>query len=203
LTQTPSSGDIIVTWNRICGGDSAARQFTARGLPVIVAENASWGNDFLGGHWYTLARDYHNRAGMFPVGDNERWDSLGVDFPAWRTEGETVLLAQRGLGAGMPHGWADRIAAEHGARIRRHPGKRTGKPLAEDLAQCGKAITWGSGAAIKALMMGIPVQSYMPGWIGEQDNTDAGRLAMLRRLAWAQWTVAEIRMGEPFARLLA
>lgn len=198
----PADGDVFVTWNRIVGGDIAARRFSARGLPVIVAENASWGNDFLGQHWYTLARDYHNTAGMFPVGGNERWDSLGVELPAWRTEGETVLLAQRGLGTGMPQGWTERVAAEHGARIRRHPGRFAGTPLEVDLARCGKVVTWGSGAAIKALLMGIPVQSYMPQWIGEQNNTDAGRLSMFRRLAWAQWTVDEIRHGEPFARLL-
>jgi hypothetical protein len=64
-------------------------------------------------------------------------------------------------------------------------------------------VTWGSGAAIKALQWGIPVVSEMPDWIGEQDNTDAGRLEMFRRLAWAQWTMEEIAHGEPFARLLA
>ncbi len=42
----------------------------------------------------------------------------------------------------------------------------------------------------------------MPHWIGEQDNTDAGRLAMFRRLAWAQFRMAEIESGEAFARML-
>ena len=75
-------------------------------------------------------------------------------------------------------------------------------PLADDLKQCGKVVTWGSGAAIQALMMGIPVISEMPDWIGKQDNTEAGRLDMLRRLAWAQWRLPEIASGEPFVRLL-
>jgi hypothetical protein len=198
----PKDGDLLLTWNRIGMGDTAARRFTNAGCPVIVAENASWGNDFLGERWYTLARNYHNTAGMFPIGVKNRWDSLGVDLPAWRTGGETVLLAQRGIGAGIPQGWTERAAAEHGARIRRHPGTREAIPLESDLANAGKVVTWGSGAAIKALLMGIPVQSYMPQWIGEQNNTDAGRLSMFRRLAWAQWTVDEIRHGEPFARLL-
>ena len=52
-------------------------------------------------------------------------------------------------------------------------------------------------------MWGIPALSEMPHWIGEQDNTEAGRLAMFRRLAWAQWTHEEIADGEAFARLLA
>jgi hypothetical protein len=42
----------------------------------------------------------------------------------------------------------------------------------------------------------------MPGWIAEQDNTDAGRLAMLRTLAWAQWRLSEIESGEAFERLI-
>jgi hypothetical protein len=55
---------------------------------------------------------------------------------------------------------------------------------------------------VQALMLGIPVESHMPGWIAEQNNTDAGRLAMFRRLAWAQWRLEELRTGEPFARML-
>ena len=51
-------------------------------------------------------------------------------------------------------------------------------------------------------MWGIPVESHMPNWIGAQDNTEAGRLAMFRRLAWAQWQLSEIATGEPFRRLL-
>lgn len=59
-----------------------------------------------------------------------------------------------------------------------------------------------SGAALQALLWGIPVASEMPDWIGAQDNTDAGRLAMFRRLAWAQWTLEEISDGLPFRSLL-
>lgn len=194
-------GDIFVTWNRISGADAAGRQFEAAGLPVLVTENATWGNDFAGRRWYTIARGHHNTAGRFPVGGPERWDSLGVDLAPWRTQGETVILPQRGIGpagVAMPRGWGQQFKG----RIRLHPGQRPCVPLEQDLAKVGKAITWGSGAAVKALMWGIPVESHMPDWIAEQDNTVAGRLAMFRRLAWAQWTLEEIATGEPFRRLL-
>ena len=102
----------------------------------------------------------------------------------------------------MPGGWQIKALKKHGGRIRKHPGTRACTPLEHDLRKCGRVITWGSGAAIKAMMWGIPVISDMPNWIGEQDNTDAGRLAMFRRLAWAQWTLDEIASGEPFDRLL-
>lgn len=172
---------------------------------MLVAENATWGNEFAGRRWYTLARNRHNTAGMFPVGGNERWDRLGVEPAAWRTSGETVILAQRGIGSDptrMPMGWPQRAQARHGGRIRSHPGRGVAKPLEDDLAHAGKVVTWGSGAAIHALLMGIPVVSEMTNWIGEQDNTELGRLEMLRRLAWAQWELAEIESGEPMARLL-
>jgi hypothetical protein len=201
VTLDPQPNDVLVTWNRIGPGEQSARAFEARGLPVIVAENATWGNDFAGRQWLTLARNRHNTAGRFPVDGPERWDALGIELEPWRTEGETVVLPQRGLGSppvAMPRDWLHSVAG----RIRMHPGMHRAKDLREDLAAAGKVVTWGSGAAVKALMWGIPVESYMPGWVAEQDNTDAGRRAMLRRLAWAQWTPDEIQSGEVFERLI-
>jgi hypothetical protein len=168
---------------------------------VIVTENATWGNDFAGKSWYTLARNYHNVSGMYPVGGPERWDELGVQLDPFRTSGETIILASRGIGPAayrMPRDWPQRQQG----RIRAHPGRGEGRPLHEDLANCGRVITWGSGAAVKALMWGIPVESRQPDWIAAQNNSVAGRLQMFRTLAWAQWTHEEIASGEPFARLL-
>lgn len=195
-------GDLLVTWNRIGRADELAQ----RSERVIVAENAAWGNGFLGDSWLTLARDRHNTVGMFPAGGPERWDSLGVELEPWRTEGETVILPQRGIGSpptAMPRDWINGAYSRFGGRVRHHPGLRPAKPLRDDLARCGRVVTWGSGAAIQALMWGIPVVSEMPDWIGAQDNTDAGRLEMFRRLAWAQWTLDEIASGETFERLLS
>jgi len=201
----PLRGDILVTWNRCGIGAKSASVFESKGLPVLVTENASWGNDFAGDRWYTLARTRHNTTGMFPIGDDDRWDSMGIELPKWRTEGETVIIAQRGIGSpptASPLRWADKINETTRWRIRRHPGMKPAIPLEDDLAQCGRVITWGSGAAIKALLMGIPVTSYMPKWVGEQDNTDAGRLEMFRRLAWCQFRLSELESGYAFARML-
>lgn len=206
VTTRPGERDILVTWNRIGAGKLAALAFESRGRPVLVTENAAWGNDFGFGHWYTVARRFHNTAGMFPIGSHDRWDDMGIDLLPWRTGGETVILPQRGIGppeVAMPLDWAQRVKASTGARIRPHPGTGRCIPLDRDLDKAGHVITWGSGAAIKALMLGIRVTSHMPNWIGEQDNTDEGRLAMFRRLAHAQWRLSEIETGEPFKRLLA
>lgn len=138
---------------------------------------------------------------MIEVGPAERWDSLGVELAPWRDGGETVGLPQRGIGpagVAMPRTWVPPGCD----RIRRHPGVNPCKPLDDDLADAGKVVTWGSGAAIKALMLGIKVESHMPKWCGEQDNTDEGRLNMLRRLSWAQWRLSEIEAGDPFRWLL-
>lgn len=194
--------DLFCTWNRVGDADHIAKQFEAAGKPVIVAENASWGNEFLGGKWHSLALGKHNTAGCFPVGDNTRWDSLGVKLAPWRTEGETVILGQRGIGAyGMPRDWPSTV--KHLGRYRPHPGRMTGEPLQHDLRNCKKVITWGSGAAVKALMWGIKVESHYPQWVARQGNCDESRLEMFRRLAWAQWELKEIATGEPFRRLLA
>lgn len=205
VTLEPGPQDALITWNRIGIGNAAAKAFEAAGRPVLVTENATWGNDFAGHRWYHIARNRHNTAGMFPIGGPERWDSLGVKLAPWRTEGETVILAQRGIGApptSMPRDWPNQAKIRHGGRIRQHPGKTSAKALEADLAKAGRVVTWGSGAAIQALLWGIPVVSEMPNWIGEQSNTTEMRLEMFRRLAWAQWSHTEIAEGVPFRVLL-
>lgn len=202
----PKIGDIFVTWNRIGASDAVARSFESKGCAVIVVENASWGNDFIGDRWYHISKKYHNVNGAFYIGDDERWDSIGVELSDWRDSGETVILMQRGIGprkTRMPPYFRNYLKKNYpGIRIRQHPGTKKAISLDDDLSNAGKVITWGSGAAIKALMMGIKVESHMPNWIGEQDNTDEGRLAMFRRLSWAQWRLSEIDSGTPFMNLL-
>lgn len=201
--------DLFVSWNRHVDGAQAADRFASSGCAVLVTENATWGNTFAGQHWYTVARDYHNLAGAFPIGGAERWDALGVELDPFRAPniGDQVVLASRGIGP-IAHrqgrGWPEWAARCYSARIRHHPGKAgTIEALRNDLAGAWRVITWGSGAAVVALMWGIPVASYMPHWIAEQDNTEAGRLTMFRRLAWAQWRLNEIASGEPIERLLS
>lgn len=203
---TPASEDrcdVLVIWNRRVHDNTLATECERRGGAVLVAENAAWGNEFAGQRWYSLARGFHNVQGMFPVGGSERWDALGVELSPWREPGgEIVGLPQRGIGPpqyAMPRYWIPPGCT----RIRPHPGIRACKPLQDDLAKASKVVTWGSGAAIKALMWGIAVESHMPQWVAEQDNKDEGRISMFRRLAWAQVTLPEIESGEAFSRALS
>lgn len=204
VSENPSPGDILITWNLPLDVRIVKDRYTN----VLVVENASWGNDFLGERWRHIALRKHNTARRFPVGDASRWDSLGVQLPPFREQGETVILAQRGIGPpgiAMPKDWLDKVKTLYPrARIRQHPGRVAidENPLEQDLKTARKVVTWGSGAAVKALLLGCHVESHMPKWIAEQDNTIAGRLAMFRRLAWAQWRFSEIEAGDPFRWLL-
>lgn len=143
----------------------------------------------------------------------------------WRADGtEIVVLAQRGIGCpgvAEPRGWAHqtadilRVRTERPVRIRQHPGERgmaTATPLEHDLRNAWACVTWGSGAALKALLMGVPVFHGLKRWIGAPaalpwtDDLErpfrGDRLPMFERLAWAIWSLEEIQSGEPFRHLL-
>lgn len=211
--RDPRPGDALLIWNRYGHYHAEANRFEAAGATVFVAENGYLGKDFAGGDWFALAKGHHNGAGQWFNGGPERWDSLGVELSPWRTGGdEAVVLPQRGIGEpgiAMPRSWP---AAAYG-RVRAHPGTRPCQPLSDDLARARYVVTWGSGAALKALVLGVPVFHAFPCWIGaeaslpidqikaEPKRNDADRLSMFRRMAWAQWTLDEIATGEPFVLL--
>jgi hypothetical protein len=149
---------------------------------------------------------------------------VDVELKPWREKGDHILvLPQRGVGppgVAMPQGWADRTrkilkrTTKRPIHVRPHPG-RNPCPLEPDLKNCWAAVTWGSGAGIKAICAGIPVFYEFPAWIGgsaarpyckesiDIENPYTGnRDPMLLSLSWAQWTVHEIAEGTPFKLLL-
>lgn len=216
VLDKPKPDDVLVIWNRYGRFDAAARRFEAAGARVIVAENGYLGKDWRGETWYSLALNHHAGAGRWREGGPERWDSLGVELAPWRTAGtETLVLGQRGIGEpgiASPPRWAEQTQKRIGGRIRAHPGVKDARPLEHDLANARCVATWASGAALKALLAGVPVWYAMPKWIGagacgrlQEFNSQpvhGDRLAMFRRLAWAIWRLEEIRTGEAFRWLL-
>lgn len=116
----------------------------------------------------------------------------------------------------MPADWAfhaSRALRGHEYRVRAHPGQKSCKPLDDDLANASAVATWGSGAALKALLWGIPCFHGFRRWIGAGASTflqDANpnapqrpdRLETFRRVASAMWRVSEIESGEAFSQLL-
>lgn len=205
----PKPSDVLVIWNRYGRFDEEAKRFERSGAKVWVTENGWLGKDWNGGEWFALSEGHHAGAGKWKE-RGDRWDAWGVRLSPWRHGTETVILAQRGIGEpgiASPVGWAENTQRRIGGRIRQHPGKHQG-PIEPDLANAEKVVTWNSGAALKALMCGVPVWHDFPKWIGASAASRIGdplvrddekRLAMFRRLAWAMWTLDEIRTGEPFA----
>lgn len=222
VKRRPEPGDVLLLWNRRNSEEQYASYYERAGGTVLVAENGympAWG-----GKTYALALGHHNGAGSWPVGGPERFASSGVELCPWRPAGKHLLiLAQRGIGekgVAMPPAWSHAAFSSlphltrRQVRLRRHPGPAKTEPY-DELAGAHAAITWGSGAAIKALAAGYPVFTSFPRWIGaaaalpldgadlEAPLMDDGkRLAMFERLAWAQHSMAEIISGEAFAWLL-
>ena len=232
----PKPGDLVVVWNRYGNYETEALRFEAAGAAVIVMENGYLGHredEFRklfsanGEQLYAMALDHHNGAGRWHVGEPGRWREQGIEVKPWRADGEHVLvLPQRGIGppgVAMPAGWSEKTFARLRAMTKRkvvvrgHPGNApTVAPLERDLEGCWCAVTWGSGAGLKAICAACPCSIDFAKWIGEpaamalQDadiewprDSDQAREYMLDRLAWAQFTVSEISTGEPFKRLMA
>lgn len=219
----PRPGDLLLIWNRYGGYHEEAQHFERAGARVLVTENGYLGKAWRGGEWFALAQGHHAGAGRWHEGGPERWDGWQVEMAPFRHGGsEVVILGQRGIGepgVRSPDRWAEgmlSITGTAGHRIRPHPGQGPAVPLAEDLADARCVYTWHSGAALQALMLGVPVWYCFPLWIGGRGgapwdqmgrvdaNRDEGaRLAMFRRLAWAQWTLDEIKTGEAIRCVLA
>ena len=217
----PEPGDVLVTWNRNRHNDEHAKRYERAGARVIIAENGYVGRDNNDHILFAMALSHHAGAGTWKEGPEDRWAPLGIEMQPWRTKGkEIVILPQRGIGEpgiAMPQGWAEDVAnrlrqqTSRPVRIRPHPGKDKTDP-GPDLKNAWAAVTWASGAGIKAILAGVPVFHEMPTWIGglaaryginDVENPYLGdRIPMLRRLAWSQWTLEEVRRGDPFRWLL-
>lgn len=208
----PEPDDVLVIWNRYGEFDATAKRFEKRGAAVVVAENGYLRQS---GKWFALAKSHHSGAGEWPVGGPERWDGFGIELQPWREGSELVILGQRGIGEpgiAAPRGWAEATQRRLGGRVRPHPGAHEpAVSLEHDLRKASAVATWHSAAALQALIMGVPVFCGFPRWIGMSAVTPLSeypnrrtvdRLAMFRRLAWAQWRLEEIRSGEAFRWLL-
>ena len=224
LHYKPNPGDVLLIWNRMGNHHNVACQWEAKGGTVLVAENGWIGRDKDDVRYYALCRGHHNGAGTWHVGDEDRWAKLNIPLQPWREGGsKVVILPQRGIGEpgiAMARDWPDQTlhALRHYHRkvvIRKHPGNHVMQdkhPIETDLKDVWAVCTWASGSAIKAIVAGIPAFYGLKKWIGapaakpgfdDLDNPFLGdRLPMLKRLAWAQWSLEELSTGEPFRWLL-
>ena len=173
-------------------------------------------------HYYAVSDGFHNDASRVKEGAPERWARLGVELKPWRADGEHILVApNRSFGVPertMHPDWAQRTAGrlakqtKRPVRIREHPGNNAPRrPLSEDLKGCWAVYVWSSSVAVHALAAGIPTFIEAPFQIvkgaSASGPVDAPvmpeRLPHFERLAWGQFTCAELESGEPFRRLIA
>jgi|ERR1051325_8533258 hypothetical protein len=211
----PQIGDVLLIWNRTGAGEVTAQRFEAAGCKVLCCENGYLGKEFIGRRWYAISYNYHNGAGAWPAGDKWRWNNWNVELQPFKCSGsELVILPQRSIGCSgvaMPRGWEYEASKRVKGRIRPHPGIHPAISLEDDLKNAYAVYTWGSGAALKALLLGVPVYFDMPNWIGalaganlgdNPNRNDNKRLEMFQRLAWAMWSLEEIEDGSAFQVLL-
>jgi len=222
--------DVVVTWNlnpRYRGPAMAAKNIGAR---LIVAENGYIQKYHDLEPYYALARDGHNGAGFWYVGAEDRWAKLEQPLYKWQDnpKGHILIADQRGIGSDImrcPPIFADnivhkikRIFAKHDKRnipeirIRTHPGRHLPKnTLAEDLRGARAVVTWASNVANVAVQVGLPTFRIAPYHVNEAvlDNLDhlidpphTDRIEAFKKLAWAQWSLAEIQDGTAFKNLL-
>lgn len=218
----PGPADLLLIWNRYGDGARLALHYERHGATVVVAENGYLGRDWRSQVWYQLALGWNNGAGQWAVGDPSRARVFAADLRPWcNHDGYALVLAQRGIGSppvAQPAGWHQRAAAQlerlgHRVVIRGHPGRhQENASLYAQFDDAAFAVTWGSGAGIKALLHGVPVYHGMERWIGAPaarpfakmlgEPFRGDRSEFLTRLAWAQWSVEEIGSGHAFRHLL-
>lgn len=217
---SPAKNNALLIWNRYGIVDREARRYEAAGGMVFVAENGYLGRDYQGRGCYALSVGLHNGAGYAPTGDEARQAEWGFRPLPWRADGDHVLvLPARGIGVApvaQPADWLARTLRDlqqrtrRPVRVRLHPGEQGDhRSLYQDLERAWCCVTWGSGAALKALMQGVPVFHGLPHWIGAaaalplaggdlEKPFTGDRGPLLRRLAWSMWNLEEIARGDPF-----
>lgn len=219
----------FVCWNRYFENHDACGRLEAAGGAVVVAEN---GYLLPGGgsphhqpirEWFALARNYHNDEAEVEYGGPSRWESLGIEMKPWREDGGHILVCpNRSFGTPgryMPIHWGDEVAArlrrvtKREVRVRPHPGNAApARPLAADLEGAWATVIWTSSAGVHSLLAGVPVISEAAHWIAKSVAGESiaqieappmrERLPAFRRLAWANWSLAEIQSGEALGYVL-
>lgn len=202
--QTERFDAVIVVGLRGRGGAVLA-DYTAAGVPVLVIDLGYMARDA----YYQIGLGGLNRVPEFAC-PADRFNALGLTVHArgGDPEGYVLVLGQmpgdaaHGLDEPALRAWADAMREQYpGARYRPHP--LSGEPVDGSLAAALKGarlvVTLNSNAGHESLLAGVPVIAHAPAayaaLAGPNLPTVAERRAYFERLAYAQWTLAEMADG--------
>ncbi len=223
LKPTPayprSDDDFVVSW-----GDKIHYQASdAQHLILECGYINGTGRNYTENRLRFISTSWNRRHGLsdwiWPdEADGERWGALGIELRPWRQDGEYVLLLEQHAGdkaapdvVRFRQDIADECERRHWTlRVRHHPHNyRNECPLDEDLADATLAITWCSTAAVEAVIAGVPTYTLGPGSIAapvtrhllEHGPFIGDRSEWANRLAYRQWTVAELADGSAWPHI--
>lgn len=219
--EEPRCDDALFIWHLFPRNLQEAQRFFFAGAKVFVVENGHLGNH-LGLRWVSMSLSWPN--GRYPSHlGRERRSYYGLNLEPWRCDSTEVL----GLGQLLyqnanytnidywpkfpPRGW-DHTLYRICDRVRLHPahyrnmGEAHPVSLRDDLYNAKAVVTWCSTAALKAMVMGIPVFYGYNNWIGRHGGTHIShanfndpqhgdRDTCFDHVFASMWTVDEIRSG--------
>jgi hypothetical protein len=213
--RCPKPDDLLLVWNRTRAFDPIAEIYERR-VPACWSPRTATSP----GRRREILRaraGRHNGAGRWFVGDEPRFE---IAEQPWRTSGSRCWSCPSAESASAaspcrPTGRPRRSigSPDHRSRARPAPSPRpSASTRAARFRDIWCAVTWGSGAAIKALQAGIPVFYDFDRWIGGlaaarlvrdlESCQTPDRRTLWTRISWAQWTLDEIASGEALDRLL-
>lgn len=146
----------------------------------------------------------------------DRAQSWTHKLKPWRsTPGNYILLLGQVEGDASTRGvdlgeyYRRILATDYGLPVRYRPHplyEEQSCSLAEDLQNAHMAVTWNSNAAVEAVLSGVPTIIEDEGSMAypmryREDNPCPDRWQWLCDLAYAQWTLDEIRSGEAWQHL--
>lgn len=203
--------DLVVTTGLRGKGASLLADYTAAGVPVAVLD------------FGYLSRERHFQ--LSPGGLNnipafacpaDRLNALGltVAVRGGDPQGYVLLLGQvpgdaaHGMSAAEHAAWLASVAAQYENVVYRpHPRggvpvdglREIGGSLDDALKGARLAVTWNSNAGHEALLAGVPVIAHGPAayseLCGESLPSVEARRAYFARVAYGQWTLAELADG--------
>lgn len=202
-----------------CWGWRVGSKYRSRGHQVLVMERGYLGDRF---QWSSLGWNGLNGRARFVTRDDPARFRQHFALQPWKTGGEYALLVGQVNGDASIRGvnmlsWYETTAQGlklHGMPVyfRPHPLERVkvrpaGVPimagtLAEAMSRAAVTVCYNSNTAVDSVVAGVPAIVADEGsmaWpvagksVGEIIRPD--RDAWAARLAWCQWTLAEIRSG--------